>query len=92
MAGSFTFVTGAAARYLCEGDFPNGGHYCLGFGGATVDKRISDEILNALSPLGVAASLAAIEKLSAKGSDRRAALMRQLQQLDYEAYPAYDAV
>jgi len=62
----------------------------LGFGGATVDKRVSEEILNALSPLGVAASLAAIEKLSVKGSDRREALMRQLQQLDYEAHRAFD--
>ncbi|MFH0342857.1 MAG: hypothetical protein ACHBNF_12170 [Chromatiales bacterium] len=67
------------------GDFPTGGHYCSGFGGATVDKRVSDEILNALSPLGVAASLAAIEQRNAKSSDRRDALTRQLQQLDYEA-------
>ncbi|MCA1617583.1 MAG: recombinase family protein, partial [Acidobacteria bacterium] len=62
---------GTAARYLCEGDFPTGGRYCLGFGGGTVDKRLSEEILNALSPLGVEASLAAIEKLNVKGSDRR---------------------
>jgi hypothetical protein len=81
---------GTAARYLCDGDFPTGGHYCLGFGRATVDKRVSEEILNALSPLGVAASLAAIEKLSVKGSDRREALTRQLQQLDYEAHRAFD--
>jgi hypothetical protein len=64
----------------------------LGFGGTTVDKRLSDELLNALSPLGVAASLAAIEKRNAKGSDRRAALARQLQQLDYEAHRAYESV
>ena len=57
----------------------------MGFGRATVDKRVSDEILNALSPLGVAASLAAIEQRNAKGSDRREALTRQLQQLDYDA-------
>ena len=32
---------GTAARYLCHGDFPAGGQYCLGFGGSTVDRRIS---------------------------------------------------
>ena len=31
--------SGTAARYLCSGDFATGGAYCLGFGGATVDKR-----------------------------------------------------
>ena len=82
--------SGTAARYLCDGDFPTGGHYCLGFGGASVDKRVSEEILNAVSPLGVAASVAAIEQLSDKGSDRRAALTRQLQQCEYEAQRAFD--
>jgi DNA invertase Pin-like site-specific DNA recombinase len=82
--------SGTAARYLCDGDFSSGGHYCLGFGGASVDKRVSEEILNAISPLGVAASVAAIEQLSDKGSDRRAALTRQLQQLGYEAQRAFD--
>jgi len=33
---------GTAARYLCQGDFGSGGKYCLGFGGATVDQRVSD--------------------------------------------------
>jgi hypothetical protein len=80
---------GTAARYLCDGDFLTGGHYCLGFGGASVDKRVSEEILNAISPLGIAASVAAIEQLSDKGSDRRAALTRQLQQLEYEAQRAF---
>ena len=41
-----------AARYFCDGDFPTGGHYCLGFGVASIDKRVSEEMLNAISPLG----------------------------------------
>ncbi|MCP5010148.1 MAG: recombinase family protein [Aestuariibacter sp.] len=82
--------SGTAARYLCDGDFPTGGHYCLGFGGATVDKRVSEEILKALSPLGIAASVAAIERLSDKQSDRHTALTRQLQQCEYEAQRAFD--
>jgi len=81
---------GTAARYLCDGDFPTGGRYCLGFGGASVDKRVSEEILRAISPLGVAASLAAIEQLNARDSDRGDALARQLQQLEFEAQRAFD--
>ncbi len=82
--------SGTAARYLCDGDFPTGGHYCLGFGGASVDKRVSEEILNAISPLGIAASVAAIAQHNDHDSDRRAALRRQLQQLEYEAQRAFD--
>jgi DNA invertase Pin-like site-specific DNA recombinase len=82
--------SGTAARYLCDGDFPTGGHYCLGFGGASVDKRVSEEILNALSPLGIEASVAAIEQLNGKDSDRRNALTRQLQQFEFEAQRAFD--
>ena len=82
--------SGTAARYLCNGDFLTGGHYCLGFGGASVDKRMSEEILKAISPLGVEASVAAIEQHNDHESDRRAALTRQCQQLEYEAQRAFE--
>jgi DNA invertase Pin-like site-specific DNA recombinase len=82
--------SGTAARYVCAGDFATGGQYCLGFGGATVDKRLSEEILKVISPRGLNASIAAIERLSNQDSDRRAALERQLQQLQYESQRAFD--
>ncbi len=82
--------SGTAARYVCIGDFSTGGQYCLGFGGATVDKRLSEEILKAISPHGLKASVAAIERLSHQGSDQRAALQRQIQQVQYEAQRAFD--
>ena len=82
--------SGTAARYLCDGDFPTGGRYCLGFGGATVDKRVSEQILIALCPLGIEASLNVIDRHHDNGSDRRDALRRQLQQLRYEAQRAFD--
>ena len=59
--------SGTAARYVCSGDFATGGQYCLGFGGATVDKRLSEEIVHAISPHGLAASVAAIEQLRHTG-------------------------
>ena len=82
--------SGTAARYVCAGDFATGGRYCLGFGGATVDKRLGEEILKVISPHGVNASIAAIERLGNQDSDRHAALQRQYQQLQYESQRAFD--
>ncbi len=82
--------SGTAARYVCMGDFATGGQYCLGFGGASVDKRLSEEILKAISSQGLKASVAAIERLSDQGRDQRAALQRQIQQVQYEARRAFE--
>lgn len=82
--------SGTAARYVCAGEFATGGNYCLGFGGATVDRRVAEHILKAISPHGLAASVAAIEQLTTQGSDQRAARQRQLQQVQYEAQRAFD--
>jgi hypothetical protein len=81
--------SGTAARYLCSGDFDSGGAYCLGFGGATVDKRLSKLIVELISPHGLEASIAALARLRTEGSDRRGALERQLQQARYEAERAF---
>jgi len=86
---------GTNARYLCKGDYDDGGQYCLGFGGASVDRRLGQELLQVICPLGVEASLQALEELSAGDTAQRAALSRQLEQLEYEAKKAfeqYDAV
>lgn len=74
---------------MCSGDFAIGGRYCLGFGGATVDKPMGALILKAISPQGIAASLAAIDRLAAEGNDQRQALERQLQQARYETERAF---
>jgi hypothetical protein len=86
---------GTHARYLCKGDYDDGGQYCIGFGGSSVDRRVGQELLKAIAPLGVEASLRALEELSAGGTAQRAALSRKLEQLVYEARKAfeqYDAV
>jgi hypothetical protein len=76
---------GTAARYLCTGDFAaGGGRYCLGFGGATVDRRFGEEMVRVLSPLGIRASLAVLEQLGAHEDERRQVLARHLEQLEYE--------
>src|SRR5271167_28395 len=86
---------GTNARYLCKGDYDDGGQYCIGFGGSSVDRRVGQELLKVIAPLGVEASLRAMEELSAGGAAQRAALSRKLEQLVYEAKKAfeqYDAV
>ncbi len=86
---------GTNARYLCKGDYDDGGQYCIGFGGASVDRRVGQELLKAISHLGVEASLKAIEELSAGDVAQRVALSSKLKQLEYEARKAfeqYDAV
>jgi hypothetical protein len=86
---------GTNARYLCKGDYDDGGQYCIGFGGSSVDRRVGQEVLKVISPLGAEASLRALEDLSAGDAAQRVALSNKLQQLEYEAKKAfeqYDAV
>jgi hypothetical protein len=73
---------GTAARYLCKGDFASGGRYCLGFGGSTVDRRLGEELLRVLSPLGMQASVRALAQQRARESEQGQALRRQLEQLE----------
>jgi hypothetical protein len=79
---------GTSARYVCPGDFVSGGgRYCVAFGGATVDRRFSDEILRVLSPLGIRASVEAIDRLSVEHDVHRHAIQRQVQQLEVRHGP-----
>jgi hypothetical protein len=34
---------GTNARYLCKGYYDDGGQYCIGFGGGSVDRRVGQE-------------------------------------------------
>jgi DNA invertase Pin-like site-specific DNA recombinase len=86
---------GTNARYLCKGDYDDGGQYCIGFGGGSVDRRVEQELLKVIAPFGMEASVRALEELSANSTAQRAALARKLEQLVYEAKKAfeqYDAV
>src|SRR5437016_10172980 len=82
--------SGTHARYLCKGDYDDGGQYCLGFGGASVDRRLGQELLGVISPFGVEASLRALEGLSAGDAAQRATLSSKLEQLEYEAKKAFE--
>lgn len=81
---------GTNARYLCKGEYDDGGQYCVGFGGAVVDRRLGQELLRVISPLGVEASLRALEEMSVGDAAQRIALSSKLDQLEYEAKKAFE--
>jgi len=81
---------GTAGRYCCKGDYDSGGRYCLGFGNATVDKCFSAELLKVISPLGVQASVEALDRLCCEHDDQQRAFARQLEQAEYEAIRAFE--
>jgi DNA invertase Pin-like site-specific DNA recombinase len=81
---------GTAARYACIGDYDKGGSYCLAFGGSLVDRRFSEELTRVISPLGMRASIEALEKRKLSRSGERHAFERQLQEAEYEAQRAFE--
>ncbi len=82
--------SGTAARYLCDGDYQLGGSYCLAFGGSTVDQTFGQELLRVLSPLGMRAAVKAIERRRLGDDERRRAVARQMEQVEYEAKRAFE--
>lgn len=82
--------SGTSPRYLCHGDYDVGGQYCLGVGGRGIDRRVSDTVLDALSPLSIDASVEAIDQIEKRDHDRRNMLQRQLQQAEYNATRAFE--
>lgn len=86
---------GTHGRYACKGDYDTGGRYCNAFGGGLVDRRFSEQLLEVISPLGMEASLQAVERLESKDDERHQARLRKLEQLEYEtqrAFEQYDEV
>ena len=81
--------SGTHPRYLCNGDYTTAGQYCIGFAGKGSDEAIAEEVLKVISSKGVEASLAAIEQYEVQKDDKQKALVRQLEQLDYEAQRAF---
>lgn len=81
-------------HYDCRGAGQGDG-WCLSFGGLRVDERVSEEVLCCLEPLGIEASLKAIEQECAASHGRIHQKELALQQASYEVAHArrqYDAV
>lgn len=82
--------SGTAARYICRGDYESGGKYCLAFGGRTVDKKFTEELLRAVSPYGMKASIKATKMLSIKEEDKIKVIEQKINQLEYETNRAFE--
>src|SRR5262249_12679906 len=81
---------GTSPRYRCRGTFDAGGTYCVMFGGAGVDRRFTQELLHVISPLGLQASLEALEGLNQREHEQRQTLEYKRVQLQYEAQRAFE--
>ena len=79
-----------APRYMCKGDYGDGGNYCVSVSGTRIEGRVANEVLRVVSPDGVDASLLAIERLENEGAEQRRALQLKVEQLEYEARRAFE--
>jgi DNA invertase Pin-like site-specific DNA recombinase len=83
-------------RYFCIGaSRTHGAAYCISFGATRADQAVSAEVLQLLQPLGVEASLKAIEAHDAEAGDGRRQVELALKQARYESNRAqrqYDSV
>ncbi|MCP4935699.1 MAG: hypothetical protein GY927_16195 [bacterium] len=82
--------SGTGSRYICRGDYESGGRYCLAFGGRSVDKAFSKELLQVISPYGLDASLGAMTSHSRISEDKRSLIKDKICQLDYESARAFE--
>ena len=87
---------GKLGRYNCYGARMNhGAKRCISVSGLSIDAAIAREVLRVLKPLGIEASVKAIEAQSAETTTAERQLELSLQQARYEAAHArrqYDAV
>lgn len=88
-------TTGRTVRYECRthqyGDAPK----CIGFQAVQVERRVVEEVLRALRPIGVEAALEAQANLAAGGDEKRRALALAVEKASYDVQYArrqYDAV
>ena len=92
---AYSGTKGDIGRYSCQGSMINhGGPRCISFGASRVDQRVADEVLHRLEPLGIRASLDAIERKRLSEDERVRHKELALEQARYEAARArrqYDA-
>ena len=80
----------SAPGYHCAGkNIVNGrGEYCLNIGGVQIDAAVAATFLAALTPLGLAASLQAVEQIEADHETTLAQFRRELERARYGALRA----
>lgn len=92
----YSGIGGRVPRYYCRGAHLNHGtKWCLSFGGQRVDQAVVDQVLAALEPVGIEASLQAWQGMQDEHGQKREALQLAVQKAHYDADRArrqYDAV
>ena len=87
---------GRVTRYACSGGRTDRGHSaCLSVGGVSIERAVADQVLAAIQPAGIEASLSALEQMHEARSEKRQSLALALEQARYEArrrQRQYDAV
>jgi len=73
------------ALYSCDGGHAKGSHRCMSFGAAGIDQHVSEEVLRALAPLSVQASLAAYEQNEEECAQRLESLRMGVEAAQYAA-------
>lgn len=81
---------GTNPRYFCRGPELEPGIGCLSFSGATAQKEVEQQVLAAISPLGVEASLMARQNVAESSEGTLTMLERRVEQLHYEAQRAFE--
>ena len=87
---------GDVARYHCRGALINHGvERCISFGSLRVDSAVAAEVIERIQPLGVEASLAALEARGREDAEKRRQIELAVEQARFETAYArrqYDAV
>lgn len=81
---------GTPPRYFCRGTEGVAGIGCLSFSGGTAQREVEQQVLAAISPLGIDASLLARQTISESSQDKLTMLERRVEQLQYEARRAFE--
>lgn len=81
--------SGTNARYVCPGDFSQGGSYCQSFAAMKTDEVFSEELFKAIEPAAVQASIDACQALDEMHVEKLRYLDRELENARYEANRAF---
>ncbi len=86
---------GLNPRYVCPGDFHQGGSYCQSFAAKKADEVFVEELFKAIEPAAVLASIDACQALDEMHMEKLHYLDRELENARYEvnrAFTQYNAV
>jgi DNA invertase Pin-like site-specific DNA recombinase len=81
----YVHYKGSSALYYCDGGEEKGSRRCAAFGSYAIDRKVSEELLRACSPLAIEAAERAVQQREAAKSAAMEAARLQLQSAEYEA-------